>query len=417
MTIKKLLILLYFFPFFFYAQSVVFKIPNSYYNPLGSKSDLVSFSPFFKLNNHTIHNKTKSLKIKRLPKGFSINKASYGFIYFTGIPESKFQNEIVILIDDFASKHPRLYIDKNGNLDFTDDGKPISFLKHFILQLRNGNHKQGIYNYSISKSKINPTVEHRFINKYVPNYPNSEILPTKYWLTKQRLNAKVSNTYLNKQPITIFLFDNDADGVFTFGTNNYSDRINIIEGHIDYHQEITDYNRTGDPIDTNATFNLYGNNYFLEKIDTTGSSVTINSTNNKPKPKFTKGTNVADFEIEQLNGKVTTIKDLIKNNKPLLIDVGGTWCGGCISQEPEIKQLYNTKLINVIGVFGHDTKTSVTNYVKQHKIKWPVALMNNRFKKLFRTSSYPTYILISPKGTILQVELLAKNISKHLQNN
>ena len=53
--------------------------------------------------------------------------------------------------------------------------------------------------------------------------------------------------------------------------------------------------------------------------------------------------------------------------------------------------------------FGHDTEASVSKYIKQHEIQWPVALMSEEFKDKFRTSSYPTYFLISATGDIILI--------------
>ena len=398
-------------------ENLVYNLDNTYVNPYGSDTDLVSYSPTFKLIGDIIHNQDKSHNIKKFPNAFNKSNAAYAFIYFTGTENSRFEREAVILIEDYVDLAPKLYVDFNGNLDFTDDGAAIVFNNTFILKLANSKDDSAIYNYSISKSGINPQYEERFKSRYAPQYPKSEILSTKHWLTEQRHNVKISKKLLNNKPITIFLFDNDVDGAFTFDTTDYGDRIYIAEGHLNINQNLIEYNRLGEPIDNNAIFEIYSNNYYIEKFNIDGSQISLNKSNKKPLPKFKKGTNVSSFSIKFLDGKSVSIKDYIEDNTHLLIDVGGTWCGGCIAQEPLIKSIYKNNLAKVIGIFGYDTESSVTKYVNSHNIKWPVALMSSSFKELFRTNSYPTYILISPQGEILSMEMDAQKIIQILSEN
>ena len=125
--------------------------------------------------------------------------------------------------------------------------------------------------------------------------------------------------------------------------------------------------------------------------------------------------NVSKFSIDLLSGETRTLSNLIKD-KPLLIDVGGTWCGGCITQEPTIKKIHKEQLANIIGVFAHDTEERVANYVKKHNIEWPVALMSKAFVEKFKTYSYPTYILISKEGNVEIIERSAEKLYVYLKN-
>lgn len=418
MRIIKMKVILLFFFFvitnFVNGQDLNFKISNTYINPFGQNTDLVGFIPLFQLDSDSVHNKQNSAKIRRLPKTINKLKTAYCFIRFAGVKNSIFKNELTLLIENYTTDSPTIYIDRNGNLDFTDDGEQLIHNKDVILRLANSDNNSANYHYRISKSQINKANEKRIKNRYASKYPKSRIISPLYWLTKQRLSVRASKGKIGKNPITILLQDNSVDGVFTFQTDEMGDRILLIEGEIGKDIDISSYLRQGEPIGLNAIFELYGKKYSVKNISENGESLTIAETNKDTRITFKKDTDVSSFEIELLTGESIKIENLIKEKKYLLIDVGGTWCGGCITQEPTIKKLYKEGKVEVIGVFDHDTPESVANYVKKHKIEWPVALVNSTFKDMFRVSSYPTYILISPEGKIVLIDQNSEQIAKYI---
>ncbi len=399
-----------------HGQNLNFNLSNTYINPFGKDKDLVSFNPLFKLNNQVIINKTERKSIKQLPKDLKGKTLAYGFLFFEGNLASEFKKEVVFLVKDYTTSQASLYIDKNGNLDFTDDGLPIMFNKEeLIISLENENNKSSAYHYKLGKSKISPENASSLKNRYASKYPEATIVEVRYWLTNQRLSVKLSKHILNDKPITILLNDASADGMYTFDTTDFSDRIVIVEGHIDANKDLSSFLRLGEPIDKNAVFILYGKTYGVKHINQEGSVLEIEETKLRTSIKTKVGSNVSDLNIELLNGSTINLNDLVANDNYLLLDFGGTWCGGCIMQEPTIKKVFQTKKVNIVGIFDYDTKTSVINYVKKHHIEWPVALMTPQLKEMFSVNAYPTYILIAPNKQIELIEFKSENILKHFQ--
>ncbi len=399
-----------------FAQEMSFSISKEYISQFGKGSDLVGFIPLFELSSDFIHNKQRSLKIKNLSK--SINKANtaYGFIYFTGLSNSLFDNEIALLVENYRAINPIIYIDRNGNLDFNDDGAPLVLKNNLNLKLSNEDANSAYYKYQIAKSKVSLENESRLRNRYASRFPKSSILTANNWLTSRRLSVRISKEKINANPITILLIDNSVDGLFTFQTDQYGDRILIIEGEIDENKGLTALLRQAEPIDHNAVFELYGKNYYVKAISKNGDELTISVTNQDTRVMFKDGHDISNFVINLLDGTTTRVKDLIKEKKYLLIDVGGTWCGGCIKQEPTIKKLYESGKVEVIGLFDFDTAQSVREYVKKHNLKWPVALVDSSFKDMFRVVSFPTYILVSPEGKIILTDSNSEQIVEYLRN-
>ncbi|TJY38071.1 TlpA family protein disulfide reductase [Pontimicrobium aquaticum] len=316
---------------------MTFDIAENYVSEFGKNSDMVTFSPLFKLESNTIYNNNQSGTIKAKPSFSNPSKIAYGFILFLGNSHSVFNRELTVLVENYDSTTPILHIDRNGNLDFTDDGKPIYFKDKFLLKLSNSDLENSKFLYVVSKSRISKENEVSITHRYSANFPKSKIVSTKFWLVFEKLSVRVSKGEINGKPITILIRDGDVNGIYTFNPDNNRDRIVLLDKSIDETQSLLSFLMDAEPIDHNAVFELYGKNYYVKHLSKNGNKLTISETDKNTRVMFNKETDVSNFSIDLLSGETKAISNLIKD-KPLLIDVGGTWCGGCITQEPTIKK-------------------------------------------------------------------------------
>lgn len=122
-----------------------------------------------------------------------------------------------------------------------------------------------------------------------------------------------------------------------------------------------------------------------------------------------KGAVIPAFEAQDINGKTFNSRKL--EGKYLLIDFWGSWCQPCRASHPELKAIYEQykpKGLEILGI-AFESGT-MENQLKQWKkaiaedqINWMHVLntTENNLVKLFGVSSYPTKILVDPKGNIL----------------
>lgn len=400
-----------------FAQTIHFEMSEIYANPLGSNSDLVSFIPLFQLESDSIlHNKEKSLPYVKLPFSIDTSELAYGYIFFKGVSNSKFENEVAIIVENYLDTNPKILVDKNGNLDFTDDGAAFTSRNNFILKLKNQRNTKAAYHLNLSKSQISKKNQTSLIHRYQAKNPNAKIISPSNWLCVQRLSLKILKDHLDGSPITVMLNDLSVDGLFSFDSLENEDRILIVEGHADLNSDLTSLLRSSEPINKNAVFELYGKNYRLDSVSETGDLVSLIKTDGKPQFFYDQGMDISTLTFDLLNGDPSTIKSLLKDSSYLILSIGGTWCGGCTAQLPSIKKIYKSNRVNVLGLFEHDTHQSVTQYVQKHKIDWSVALLPKSYKELFRLRFFPTYILVSPRGTFLLASRDLEEISRHLMN-
>jgi thiol-disulfide isomerase/thioredoxin len=408
---KKLIILaIIFFKSAAFSQDYTFTLANDFQSLFGVDGNLVSYNPIFKLDKDSIYNKTESSKIKKLPKVRSNNDLAYGFLYFTGNSDSVFENEIVFLVKNYMSEKSILYFDKNGNLDFTDDDAPVMFSKDLRVELKNSKIKAASLHYFISKSMPINDAGQTFKKRIRSLFPNSQLISPDNWITNQRLSIKVTKALLNEKPITIYLFDEDADGLFTSNT----DKIFIEPNTVELGKDIFAFSINASLINDNATFLIYGKYYSLKELDEGGKKLIITSSSKDITKVHITGDIISTIKIDLLNGQSLSIEDMLNKGKYTLLEVSDTWCGGCIVQKPIVKAIHESNKARVIGVFANDTEASVSKYIQNYGINWQVGLMNEEFKKMFRINTFPTYILISPKGKIEMIEMQAKKIKEYL---
>ena len=306
-----------------FAQDKQLKTEPIYLSQFGLNSNLVSFIPLFKLSENQINNKAQEAPIKQLPPGLKLENTAYGFIYFNGLSQPTFPQEICFLIENPHESQSTIYLDRNGNMDFSDDGKGISLSNSISIELTNEKHKTAALHYSIARSQISPNYKAQLKARYQSKYPQSEILAPRFWLTANRLNLALSQNILNGKIISILLLDNSADGLFSLETHSQGDRILITEGIQDGNQDFSSILRQAQVLDPNAIFKLYDQNYYLKSFSPDGRHITLAETNTKPDPVFVEGEDISDFTIQLLDGSKVRLDAFLSQGNPLLIDVGG----------------------------------------------------------------------------------------------
>lgn len=118
-----------------------------------------------------------------------------------------------------------------------------------------------------------------------------------------------------------------------------------------------------------------------------------------------------------------------KFNKLTLLDFWFIGCGPCHSSFPEINALrakYPDSLLH-IKAYSFDSQNEIDKYKAKYKFNFDMLEDSSKYIEYFNIKSYPTKILISPKGEILYTsvgrkwplkkEELTEIIEKYLEEN
>lgn len=120
-------------------------------------------------------------------------------------------------------------------------------------------------------------------------------------------------------------------------------------------------------------------------------------------------------------------------DKYVLLDFWGTWCGPCLKETPYLKQAHKKfgDKIQFIGI-AVDDKQRLVKYLKEQNIQWPQIYISRDLKQQsplvqkYNVYGYPSYFLINPNGKItigpeqghrLRGEALSETLQKVLSEN
>ena len=101
-----------------------------------------------------------------------------------------------------------------------------------------------------------------------------------------------------------------------------------------------------------------------------------------------------------INSKPLSLKDL--KGKIVVLDFWATWCGPCIRAVPhtnEMMEKYADEDVVFIGVCAKSGSEKMAATVKEHGIKYPVAV-DAGANAAYRANSFPDYYLIDRSGVL-----------------
>ncbi len=139
---------------------------------------------------------------------------------------------------------------------------------------------------------------------------------------------------------------------------------------------------------------------------------------NAPK-RLRYGQPAQNFRIEDLQGKVSQIKDLMPKDKYVLIDFWASWCIPCIKSMPHLKELqakYKDKGFEIIGISIDEKEDAWKKKVNELQLPWVQYL--DTFKEggnRYLVHAIPYTVLIAPDGTIIDTKLSGEDLDERLK--
>lgn len=119
------------------------------------------------------------------------------------------------------------------------------------------------------------------------------------------------------------------------------------------------------------------------------------------------------YNIDDLKGKV------------VLVDFWATWCGPCIAELPNVKNLYDAyheKGFEVIGISLDQDEESLQEFIAENELKWPTIFFpeaenqgwDNPIARHYGISGIPTAILVNQDGKVVTLRARGEQLREEL---
>lgn len=119
------------------------------------------------------------------------------------------------------------------------------------------------------------------------------------------------------------------------------------------------------------------------------------------------GRSAISFNLQTLDGKAISLESF--RGKPLVLNFFASWCDPCREEMPLINEIAagtDKGSYSVLGIAVEDSRTAVTEYAKEAKLLFPIALdLNSRVKRAYRIFGPPATFFVDSQGIIRDVVL------------
>ena len=113
------------------------------------------------------------------------------------------------------------------------------------------------------------------------------------------------------------------------------------------------------------------------------------------------------FDLKSLEGKSVGLADF--RGKPLVVNFFASWCDPCREEMPLINELASKGAkegFSVLGIAVEDSRAAITEYAREFKLAFPIALdLNSTVKRSYRIFGPPATFFIDGQGIVRDVVL------------
>jgi peroxiredoxin len=112
------------------------------------------------------------------------------------------------------------------------------------------------------------------------------------------------------------------------------------------------------------------------------------------------------FDLKTLDGKAVHLDAF--RGKPLVLNFFASWCDPCREEMPVINELAAKAgaRYSVLGIAVEDSRAAVTEFARDSKLVFPVALdLNSTMKRAYRIFGPPATFFIDDQGIVRDVVL------------
>ncbi|MDG1725344.1 MAG: hypothetical protein P8I11_06605 [Bacteroidia bacterium] len=410
---------------FSFAQSIHLPMIKEVEDDFFTKSQ--SILPVYKYESNLIEPYSKfGLKsdpsqsfysIVNLPEMKNCRDTGYTYIYFSGSDNDIRQGYILALIGNYKRSRRTVYfyIDRNNDLDFSNDGLPDSLVtsqNDFKINLKNLNAKNANYSFKLTRFKYGENVRYKNLltQHYKAHSGQKKFTKINYCFREQRYNSSISHFNNGKDSFTLGIKDVNVNGIYNDGcvdklyvgaynSQINSDKLFIIKPEIE--ENTFEWGRKSYRI-----MNIHSNGDYLEIIEDDRITQTQKLKIGRKTPKFSY---LNIFNIEH------NLKEYRKQKVYLFF-----WDKQSLSREDTIylsllNKDFNDKL-KLITLNHGDKPKQVRIKFYYDQIKWPVGYSNSEIAEKYFLENVSIGYYLDKKHRLINDQISPKEMYELMIN-
>ncbi len=342
--------------------------------------------------------------IIKKPTGYK--NYAYGFLFFTGSNNYKNQGYVTVLVGDYNTVNPTMWVDVNQNFDFTDDEKitmPYYYQKGIEITLPNAQNNAGGNKVLLTRTMLFGKLDLRkYKEEYYQYYYKDRIfVGLDFTYREQRYLAKTGIVKLNDDSFRIALHDGNSNGKFN---DNDTDRVIVIN----YNDSIFD--TTNDLFASKLSADKK-NNYFekngkifeIVEADAAGTFIKIKLSNSDLLfGKIAEGKKIPKVSITTHKGEKKNLKKLRKHQ--VFMYFTSLTSKNFEKDTAILRQIAAIDSCNIrVIMFLYTNKSyTVRIYGSQSKANYTVALGHKVLNKKLGIRGLPQTLLVGKRRKVIK---------------
>lgn len=340
----------------------------------------------------------EDLLISRLPDMKACSDTGYTYVFFGGANSSANQGYLLTMIGNYrrSMRTVYFYVDRNNNLDLSDDGPPDSLVyadSELFIELRNLNNPEATYKLKLSRIEYGENIPYKKLltDHYEKHSGRKTFTNINYCYREQRFNTLSGVFQQNSDSFRIAIKDMNNNGLFN---ESCVDRFYIGGMSEPVQTDIMTYVQ---PKLEKMYFEWNKKRYRIRSISPTGDEIRFEELEHAELKKGLKtGKRIPEFSFVNLDNQREESRSYLK--KPTFLYF---WDFEHLTDEDTI---YLAKLQREFGdriqilTFNHGDEPNRVRKMRYYdEIKWPMAFSSVYLSRLFFLETLPSGYLTSRK--------------------